>query len=359
MGIAYIGMKGLFEYLGIEVITPPTHSKKTLELGVLNSPEFACLPLKINMGNYIEAIEKGADTVVMAGGCGPCRFGYYGEVQREILKDIGYDINFVVLEPPQGDFTRFAKNIKSLTGQASIFRIFKAIQFAWKKIKYCDGLEKKYRFIKPREIKKDESAKIFNYYVNQINKVRTFKELDNAYKEGQKKLDSIEIDPKKPVLKIALVGEIYTLIEPFVNFHVEDILGELKVDVRKHIFLSTWIEDHIFKEAIGIKPGKKYLKAARPYLKNFVGGHGVETVGSTVIYGREMYDGVIQILPLTCMPEIIAQSILPHVSRDYSIPVMTLVVDEMTGEAGFKTRIEAFVDLVTSKKLEGLEVMAN
>ena len=29
----------------------------------------------------------GADTILMAGGCGPCRFGYYSQLHREILRD--------------------------------------------------------------------------------------------------------------------------------------------------------------------------------------------------------------------------------------------------------------------------------
>ncbi|MDD4707501.1 MAG: CoA protein activase, partial [Firmicutes bacterium] len=37
------------------------------------------------------------------------------------------------------------------------------------------------------------------------------------------------------------------------------------------------------------------------------------------------------------------------------IPVMTLVLDEMTGEAGYMTRLEAFVDLIRRKKeMKGL-----
>lgn len=50
------------------------------------------------------------------------------------------------------------------------------------------------------------------------------------------------------------------------------------------------------------------------------------------------------------MPEIVAKSILPNVSKDYSFPIMTLIIDEMTGEAGYMTRIEAFMDLIKRKR---------
>ena len=56
------------------------------------------------------------------------------------------------------------------------------------------------------------------------------------------------------------------------------------------------------------------------------------------------------ILPFTCMPEVVAQAILPAVSQDLDLPILSLVVDEHTGEAGFQTRLEAFVDLISRRE---------
>ena len=50
------------------------------------------------------------------------------------------------------------------------------------------------------------------------------------------------------------------------------------------------------------------------------------------------------------MPEIVAESILPAVERDFDIPVLTLIIDEMTGEAGYFTRVEAFIDLLYRRR---------
>ena len=107
MGQVYLAVKGLFDDLGVDVVIPPPISKKTLEIGTRLSPEMACLPLKINIGNYIESIEKGADTIVLSGSCGPCRFGYYGVVQKEILSDLGYDIDIIIFDPPDTGYRDF------------------------------------------------------------------------------------------------------------------------------------------------------------------------------------------------------------------------------------------------------------
>lgn len=70
MGSPYMYEK-LFTLLGHEVITPPKPSQKTVDYGVKYSPEFACFPLKVILGTYLEALELGADTIVTSGGNGP------------------------------------------------------------------------------------------------------------------------------------------------------------------------------------------------------------------------------------------------------------------------------------------------
>ena len=86
-------------------------------------------------------------------------------------------------------------------------------------------------------------------------------------------------------------------------------------------------------------------------MKRAIGGETIETIGDTVFAARNGIDGVIHIMPFSCMPEIVSQNILTKVSREEDIPVMTLVLDEQTGKAGYQTRIEAFIDLVKRKKM--------
>ena len=46
------------------------------------------------------------------------------------------------------------------------------------------------------------------------------------------------------------------------------------------------------------------------------------------------------------MPEIAAGCILPKIQSDFNIPILSLVIDEMTAETGYITRLEAFYDLL-------------
>ena len=102
-------LRALLAAAGVKALAPPPPSKRTLELGTKYSPETACLPFKMNIGNYIEALEAGADTILTCGGAGPCRLGYYAEIQRAILADLGYDFRFIVVEPKIGSVWQAAK----------------------------------------------------------------------------------------------------------------------------------------------------------------------------------------------------------------------------------------------------------
>ncbi|MBO8168274.1 MAG: CoA protein activase [Thermoanaerobacteraceae bacterium] len=357
MGHLYIPLKTMLEYVGLEVIVPPLCSKRTLSLGTQNSPEFACLPLKINLGNFLEARELGADTIVMAGGLGPCRFGYYAQIQREILRDLGVDMKMVILEPPDTSMRHLFEDIRLLANGHSWFTILQAIRVAWYKARAIDLVEMKLQEIRPREQQPGGADKIFERFLRDVEKVNQKSHIYQMAEDVIAEMEGLpQIECYEPV-RIAIVGEIYTVLEPFVNLNMEKHLGRMGVAVRRSIYLSEWINDHIFKGILPLKSNKVVRKLARPYLNHFVGGHGWETVGSTVEHAQLGFDGVIQVAPLTCMPEIVAQTILPRVSNDKDIPVMTIYVDEQTGEAGLITRLEAFVDLIKRKKQLKKEVM--
>lgn len=350
MGPAYISIKALFEELGVEIIVPPTVSKKTLEIGTKLSPELACLPLKINMGNYIESIEKGADTIVITGSCGPCRFGYYGIVQKEILKDLGYDVDVIVLDPPSNDMKEFISKIRRLAGNNSVNSILSALFKAFKVTEEMDELIELSLKTRCREKNKGEADFVMYQFEKDIRETRGAGEIRKCIEEYKGKLRKIDIDSEYQPLRVGLVGEIYTLIEPFVNLQVERKLGNMGVEVYRGLTLNSWVKYHLAPDIKFRFKEKRILKKADPYLGLCIGGHAWQTIAHTVNFSDMGLNGVIQIMPFGCMPEIVAESILPTVSELEGIPVMTLIVDEMTGEAGYQTRLEAFVDLLRQEE---------
>ena len=92
----YIPIKYIIEKITkLQVYIPPYNNKQTISLGAKYSPDDICMPFKYNLGNYINALNNGANILVQAGG--GCRYGYFAELQEQILKDLGYEFNFVNL----------------------------------------------------------------------------------------------------------------------------------------------------------------------------------------------------------------------------------------------------------------------
>ncbi len=353
MGDFAIPLKALFTNLGHQVIPPPPVTENTIRLGTRHSPELACYPLKVNIGNYIESLERGADTIVMAGGVGPCRFGYYAQVQREILKDMGYDFNMIIIDPPQCGLAELRQKLASLNNGKNWRQILFALRLFWHKTKALDLLHQKALLARPRQKSRGLVTRVYREYVGLLDEAETPAEVRETYRAGEKALQETAAQtPPKPT-RIALVGEVYMLLEPYANLDIENALGDMGVTVERSIYISDWIKDHVVLSNLRLKRGGSYKKAAAPYLKHFIGGHGWESIGDTVLAARRGFDGVIHILPFACTPEIVAQSILPRVSKDNRIPVMSLSFDEHSARAGFITRLEAFVDLLRRRTAPG------
>lgn len=349
MGNAYIPIGGLLSKLNIDYLVPPPSSKKTLTLGAKYGPEFACLPLKVNLGNLIEARELGADTIFMIGGVGPCRFGLYAQLEKEILNEFGYNYEQLVVEPPEKHIGEFLSRVKKVIGNVSWWNMYQAVKFGYEKAKAVDELEKLVQYYRPREKVFGNVDLIYEQGLKNIDKASDTGQLQEAKGLTRQKLSHVPQMEDYQELKIGLVGEIYTLLEPFVNLDIEKELGKLGAVVTRSIYLSEWIEDHLFVS--WMKHEKfDFKELAKPYLNSFVGGHGRETIGYTVGFCKENYDGIVQIAPLTCMPEIIAHGIMPKIKEDFGIPVLTIYLDEQSGKAGLVTRLEAFVDLIKRRK---------
>ena len=142
MGNLWIIAKTLLEDLGLEVIVPPLANRRSLDVGVRHAPEFACFPLKLNIGDFVGALDQGAEAIVMAGGIGPCRFGHYAQVEAQVLHDLGYDVEMVILEPPRGHLDGLLSKIRRLSGGKPLTRVWRAIRFGWEKLVALDEFDR-------------------------------------------------------------------------------------------------------------------------------------------------------------------------------------------------------------------------
>jgi len=349
-GQAWVPLSTVISKAGVECIVPPPTSKQTLSLGVKYSPEWVCLPFKLNLGNFIEGLEMGADTLLYVAGPGLCRLGYYAKVAEQILRDAGYEFEMLTFDWQDKQVVALAEFLKKVLKNRSWPQIVADIKFGLDQLKVMDELERMAHRLRPRADKPAQITEVWRTAGQRVAKAWTPSELKRVKAEIVEEYRSVPMNPYADPLRVALLGEFFMVIEPFVNHDVEDLLGRLGVEVVRHASFSDWAWTWLFLEAVGLSHGQKVKKAAAPYLSRDVSGDAVQTVGETILHQKEGFDGIIHLLPFTCMPEIIAQSILPRVTKDHEIPVLSVVLDEQMGRAGFVTRIEAFVDLMQRRR---------
>lgn len=350
-GNTYIAAKALFEGLGIEYIIPPESNNKALEEGDLHSPDEICLPFKIMLGNLLQSIKAGADTIILPGSCGPCRFGEYCELKMMILSKSGYNIEFIVIDNPHDIGASELKrriNIISKNSNRTKNQKIKALIDSYYILTQIDKLENKCKILNGFETNTGEFNRVLKEFKVQLSELSSPEALKNCIKTYRSIINNIKIDNNKNPIKIAIIGEIYTIIEPYSNHFIEDILMQNGVSIKRTLSPSWWVKDMLLSP---IKLNSIEInRAAKKYLPLGIGGHATECVGEATIAAKAKFDGVIQIFPLGCMPEIVSKAILKKVSDDYNIPVLSLMVDGLAGEAGIITRLEAFTDILERRK---------
>lgn len=350
MGTSYIPFERLLKDFGNEVILPPRPTEETISYGTKYAPEFACYPFKIVLGTYVQVLEAGADTLVSSGGVGPCRAGLYTALQEKILQELGYEFEMITLEPPGRHFRDLLQNIKKLINTRLTLRDYISIsRFAWKQLVLLDKVERLSHKTRPLEINKGDSTRAYKKCVEMIAGAEKYVDFKEIERESELLYEAVEKRDYDP-LKIGIVGEIYVLMEPFSNLEIEEMLGELGVHVERSMFLSEYTISNAVMDLFHMAGERDAKKMAAPYFKEMCGGHGRESVGNSVIFAKRGFDGIIQLSPFTCIPEIVAKSILPKVCKEHGLGFLTISLDEQTGKEGLRTRLEAFVDLLMAKR---------
>ena len=326
--------------LDMDPLEPNPITKKTIELGETNSPDMVCSPFKYNLGNYIESLERGATVLLQAGG--GCRFGYYAELQEQILKDLGYDFDFIKLFDNGVSVIDVYKSCKKINKKLNILKCTYHTYLIVKMIYYMDELENYVRIYTAYEIEQGIFKKIHKRYLGDLKNVKNIRMLNKIQKKYIKMLKE-NIDVTKDVIKVGIVGELYTLMEPNSNHYIEEYLMEKGVSVYRYVNISYLVFKHE-------QHPKKLLKHACKYLRYSLGSGGTDSVVKSKEFFDSNFDGVIHMKSFGCTPEINAMPVLQQISNEYNKPILYFTFDTEVSDTGVNTRLEAFLDMLEMRK---------
>lgn len=356
MGPNWVAFKTLFTALDLEVVLPDPTNREAIKIGVKHSPEFVCFPFKATIGDFVSSIEKGADTLVMAIDCGPCRFGFYASVQERILKDMGYK-SITVVPLDQADLLEFkwVKTLQDLSGRRDLFiysKFVKAVIYFIKKAKLLNDIQTAEGLFRAYERNQGDTTEVLNGLLNKLDQTNDLPGLRNFKKVIRNDFNSIDIDKSLNPLKVGLSGEIHISLEPYVNLDIRRKLGEMGIEIHQSISLYDWVV-HKFH----LNYHRKWLEhLSQPYLPMDIGGEAQWVLGEYIDKAKAGFDGFVHEYPFTCMPEVTARTIITNkIKKIYDLPIIYFSFDEQSGLEGFRTRLEAFQDLMMARRNEEIK----
>ena len=343
LGDYYIPVRYLLKKTtNAKIMASPPITRKTIELGSKYSPDFVCIPFKYNLGNLIESLDNGANILLQAGG--GCRYGCYKEVQEVILKDMGYNFDFYTLTPTDRFTLKYLyRTFKKLNPNISFFKLIKYFAITLLMINYMDNIDDYIRLNIGFEKHNNSFINLKKKMLDKFVKCNNVFTLTYNYFKYKFKFKKLEIDKPETCLKIGIIGELYTSMEPFASYFLEKELAKMHIQVKRFTNVTYLLIKKRFKK-------KKMLKYSKEYIKYPIGADGLDNVYRTKKLIKDGYDGIIHIKPFGCTPEIGAIPIIKNICNDYNMPIIFFSFDSQTSIEGIKTRLEAFYDMLVMKK---------
>lgn len=329
------------QVLNAEFVQLPEATRRTLELGTLNSTDYVCAPFKHILGDYIEALEHGADVLVQF--AGPCRLGYYGELQEAILHDMGYDftmLNFAtVIDEPPTELIAICK--EKINPHLSIPEGVKQFLVLLHMLEVLDSYNDLYLAQAGFEVQKGSFARARDVFFADMRAATSKTEIDHAFEQAKLALKAIPVHQPIDPIRVGIVGEYFTAADAHSNLFIEDKLLDMGVSVARKMNMTN-------RNLHYNEPNLR--RSVAEYVQFDMGPTSTLTLAATKQYIEEGYDGVIHLKSAGCTPEIDVMPVLQKMSRDYGVPILYLSYDSQTSDTGLDTRLEAFYDMIAMRK---------
>lgn len=327
--------------LDAEFLPLPVATKQTIELGERLSTDYVCTPFKHILGDFIDALDQGANVLVQFGG--PCRLGYYGELQESILRDAGYD--FVMLNfsehNDQGPIGWAKDCLKKVNPDINIPHAVVQLAATANMATKLDAARDYYLANAGFETERGSFKRTWDSYVDDLNVASCNDDVNKAYNRCMDTMRNLPIDKPANPIRIGIVGELFTAFDERSNLDLDEKLLKMRVELHRHLNLTHRFI-HYNEPNMRVSAGE--------YLLYDMGPTSTMTIAAARRYAERGYDGIIHAKSAGCTPEIDCEPVLQRISADFHIPVLYLTYDAQTSDTGLDTRLEAFYDMLAMKK---------
>ncbi len=363
-------MAAAMHSIGIEAKVTPESDGRTLELGGRFTSGDECYPQKVVMGDLMKLLvddklapEKVAFMIPTANG--PCRFGQYAALQRQVLDENGFE-DAVIL------------SLTSADGYAGIGEHApELIRTGWRAVIANDILMKMLLKTRPYEVEPGQTDRVYLEALETVAAVierpgvsnkEKLADMKAALSRAKEAFVAIPVRTEDRPL-IGVVGEIFCRLNTFSN---EELIRRIEANggecwlagVGEWIWYTTEERFRRYREEkrrVSTDWAKAYLtqrvqlrdehalmaefedvfrgyeephvaevlEYAKPYLPQSGSmGEMVLSTGGTIFFHKKGADGVVDISPFTCMNGIITEAVYPKVSREHdNMPIRVFYFD--------------------------------
>lgn len=278
--------KTFFEKLGFKVLLSPETNTEILENGKSLINDESCLSMKIYMGHVSYLINK-CDYILVP------RIKCLNDNERVCT-------NFNALY----DIVNNVFDTKILN-----YNIDVSIKETEKKA-----------FMKMGKYLGKNKKDVIKAYMSA--KAEEFKEKREKYR---KQLDMIKSSKR---IKVLLVSHPYNTYDRLIGYKIIKILNELNIDI---VYADLYSED--------VEDKYKYIS------KSVYWTYSKKLLSSIIFYLNKV-NGILLLTAFPCGPDSLTNEMC---LRRLNIPMINIVVDELSADAGLQTRIESFIDIINSK----------
>ena len=305
---------GFFTALGFKIVLSDPTTKQTISEGSALVVTETCLPIKIYLGHILNLINKKNIKNIFVPSIQSIAPKIYNCSKIRGLPDLVRNVvkkEFKIIEP-------------TLDKSAKKQGLYEFLSEAVAPFGITD-------FSKIKEASK-QGWRVYNNFLVMMRAGISYKEaLSNALK-GKILVDS---QTRSYPINVALISHGYNIYDERACMKIFDKLEAMDVKVNTSLQLT----EKQMEEGIASLGQKLYWANEN------------EMTGTAGHYLKDnKIDGIITLNSFGCGPDSLMIERIMRKAKEANKPMLMLTIDEHTGEAGFITRLEAFIDMLYRKK---------
>lgn len=312
-----------FESLGCEVITSQPTNKLSLDLGVQEAVNDACLPIKLYHGHVAELKDK-VDVLFLP------RMVSVRKLDAETFCPKFLGLPDMILNSIDGLPPVIDEKVQLAKGWFPLWQLCRRV---------AERLDLRGWRVWSAFLQANKAQRSF---ITDLS--RGILPPDYIEKASGGHIEQSQ-SVSAPDINLAILGYPYLIYDSFVNV---GLFGQLA-----RMGIKPWTVEMV--------PPARLEAQGRNLPKNLFWNFSNRTIRATFYYLLEKkVDGIVHVTAFSCGPDAMVDKLMELEAKNHGrVPFLTLSLDEHTGEAGVQTRIEAFVDMLRLRRDRDESIFSN